>query len=66
MAASPLLKESLAVAAELARVVFYNDISSVVSDNVVCTVAQEFHTSRVDEFAGFLVHYIALTRSRHK
>lgn len=56
MAASFLLEEALAVTAEFTREIFRDNVSSVITDNVVQTVAQKLNATRFHKFACFLVH----------
>jgi hypothetical protein len=56
VAAPQFLQVPWAAAAEFAREVLDDCIGSVVSDNVVGAVAEEFDAAALDEFDGFLVH----------
>ncbi len=61
VAAFAFLEVALAGAAEFACVVFGDGVGAVVSDDVVDAVAEGFDSAAGCEFAGFLIHGVAVT-----
>jgi hypothetical protein len=55
MAASTFLQVSWAVAAEFPRIIYYNIVSSVVSNDVISAISEEFNPASLSEFTSFLV-----------
>ena len=55
------MQEPRTCAAQFSSVILDYGVSSVVSDDVVGAVAEEFDAAALDEFACFLVHQISRT-----